>query len=301
MYPGLNVAMNPNTTTYNRPISQQSNPWGPPPYTPAAESNPPPFSPETIHPAPAMTGSPARYADDSEYAFLAKFDTVFIVDDSGSMSGGLWKEAEEAIASITPICTQYDHDGIDLYFLNHWNNAHRCGGYTNVTSPDAVQNIFRSVQPYGMTPVGQRLRQILFPYLRRVERMAANTDDYGQTQNPDLVVRPMNIIVITDGVFSDDAETVILDTARTLDRCQMTPWQVGIQFFQIGTDREARKYLEQLDDELGRAVKSDHVRDIVDTVPWKGQTGHTLSGDGIMKVVLGAVNKRLDRQKGHAT
>lgn len=85
-----------------------------------------------------------------------------------------------------------------------------------------------------------------------------------------------------------------------LDKHQAIPWQIGIQFFQIGTDPSARKYLEQLDDELGKAVRNDHVRDIVDIVPWKGQTGRTLSSDGILKVVLGAVNKRLDRQRNEA-
>lgn len=130
--------------------------------------------------------------------------------------------------------------------------------------------------------------------------MAANTDEYGILRNPELFVKPINIIVITDGVFTDDAESVILKAATTLEKCDATPWQIGIQFFQIGTDIAAQKYLEQLDDELGKAVKNGNVRDIVDTVPWKGQTGRTLSGDGILKVVLGAVNKRLDRQKGHS-
>jgi von Willebrand factor type A domain len=284
--------------------TKDNDPWGPPPYTPSAEPSQPsqpsqPFSPEAIQSSPTPFAQSSGPASDSEYAFLANFDTVFLVDDSGSMAGRYWREAEEAIATITPICTQHDPDGIDLYFLNHSNPAQRGGGYTNITSPAVVQDIFRRVRPYGMTPVGQRLSQILFPYLRRVEKMAANMDDYGQLTNPALAVRPVNIIVITDGVFSDDAESVILNAARTLDRCQTIPWQVGIQFFQIGSDAAAQKHLEQLDDDLGRAVRSEHVRDIVDTVPWRGQTGRTLSGDGILKVVLGAVNKRLDRQKGH--
>jgi hypothetical protein len=216
------------------------------------------------------------------------------------MAGPLWEEAEKAIAAITPICTQYDPDGIDIFFLNHYSTHDRSGAYPNVSCPSVVQEIFHNVRPRGMTPVGQRLRQILFPYLRRIEKMANNTDEYGNLLNPALAVRPINVIVITDGEFSDDAESVILDAARTLDRCQAIPWQIGIQFFQIGTDMAARRHLEQLDDALGKAVKIDHVRDIVDTVPWKGETGRTLSGDGILKVVLGAVNKRLDRQKGHS-
>jgi uncharacterized protein YegL len=284
------------TSNKNASSSKHGDPLGPPPYTPEPAQA---FSPESIQATSFAQSTTTRSGGDSEYAFLANFDTVFLVDDSGSMAGRLWKEAEEAIAMITPICTQHDPDGIDLYFLNHVNYAQRGGGYTNITSPNAVQDIFRRVRPYGMTPVGHRLNQILFPYMRRVERMADNTDDYGELRDPQLAVRPINIIVITDGVFSDDAESVIVDVARSLDKCHTIPWQVGIQFFQIGSDKEARKHLEQLDDELCKAVANGQVRDIVDTVPWKGQTGHTLSGDGILKVVLGAVNKKLDRQKGH--
>lgn len=48
---------------------------------------------------------------DSLYAFLREFDTIFVVDDSSSMLGQRWREAEAAMA---PICTQYDQDGIDI-------------------------------------------------------------------------------------------------------------------------------------------------------------------------------------------
>lgn len=284
---------------------QQPDAWSPPPYTPGPAVTQIQYSPDSVQSPPhrvsnaplpsSVTIGNNRSVDDSQYSFLAKFDTIFLVDDSGSMAGRSWKEAAEAIATITPVCTQYDPDGIDIFFLNH------CSRYPNVSSPGAVQEIFGAVRPRGMTPVGQRLHHILFPYLCRIEKMAANTDEYGNLLNPALAVRPINIIVITDGAFSDDAETVILNAARILDRCQAIPWQIGIQFFQVGMDMAARKHLEHLDDELGKAVKNDHVRDIVDTVPWEGQMGRTLSADGILKVVLGAVNKRLDRQKGHSS
>ncbi|KAF9729780.1 hypothetical protein PMIN06_008651 [Paraphaeosphaeria minitans] len=40
---------------------------------------------------------------------------------------------------------------------------------------------------------------------------------------------------------------------------------------------------------------SDDLRDIVDTVPFTSEAGAQLSATGIMKVVLGSVNRRLDR------
>ena len=63
--------------------------------------------------------------------------------------------------------------------------------------------------------------------------------------------------------------------------------QVGIQFFQIGNDHKAAKYLQELDDDL----KGRGVRDIVDTTQYVGSDLTVLR---IVKVCLGGVNKRLD-------
>lgn len=54
---------------------------------------------------------------DDPYAFLATFDTVFLIDDSGSMAGRSWRETRDALETIIPVCVQYDTDGIDINFL----------------------------------------------------------------------------------------------------------------------------------------------------------------------------------------
>ncbi|KAJ5089255.1 hypothetical protein N7532_007939 [Penicillium argentinense] len=238
---------------------------------------------------------------DSRYAFLKDFDTIFLVDDSSSMMGPRWHEAEEAIAAIAPICTQYDADGVDIYFLNHRRAAtsHTTGAYSNITTAADVQEIFNSVHPRGSTPVGKRLLEILTPYLARVERMQANRNADGSLRDPLMAVKPINIITITDGEFTDDAESVIVRVAKALDhsRCNALPWQVGIQFFQIGDDQRVQRYLQELDDDLGRWCKDEHLRDIVDTVPWKGKRGRSLDAEGILKCLLGAVNKKYDRRQ----
>jgi hypothetical protein len=77
---------------------------------------PPPYSPVPFTPDHA---SPTQKSDDSPYAFLKEFDAIFLIDDSGSMVGESWRETAAALASITPICTSCDPDGIDIYFLNH--------------------------------------------------------------------------------------------------------------------------------------------------------------------------------------
>ncbi|KAL2871875.1 uncharacterized protein BJX67DRAFT_369394 [Aspergillus lucknowensis] len=259
--------------------------WSPPPYS---STN------TTTTPAAHTTSSSSGVGlNDTQYSFLSTFDTIFLVDDSTSMRGKRWREAEDAIAAIAPICTHYDADGIDIYFLNHRNQARSAsnGGYKNVTDASGVREIFKSVSPTGATPVGTRLHQIVTPYMRDLSRLAP--------QGRDSELKPLNIIVITDGVFTDDAESVIVNVARQLDHpsVQAVPWQVGIQFFQVGDDEPAREYLQKLDDELVRRRSYDGIRDIVDTVPWKGDRGRVLNAEGILKCVLGAVNKKYDKRE----
>jgi len=195
------------------------------------------------------------------------------------MAGSRWRETADALETITPICTAHDADGIDIYFLNSPDSRfHR-----NVSSPATVRKIFDTVRPRGGTPTGQRLNQIIKPYL---ERYKANPEG----------TKPMNIICITEGEPSDDVESTLINAAKKLDKFDAPAWQVGVQFFQVGRDEEAKRHLKQLDDELGEIAGDDNLRDIVDTVPFTGAEGTHLSGDGILKVVLGSVHKRLDRQ-----
>lgn len=209
---------------------------------------------------------------DSPYAFLTQFDTLFCIDDSGSMAGRSWRETSKALQAITPICTTHDRDGIDVAFLNNRNPHDPNGIYTNITTTETVDNIFNSVRPLGGTPTGTRLNQILKPYLEALERSLKPS-----STGP---IRPLNIIVITDGVPSDDVEAVVVRAAKKLDELDAEPWQVGIQFFQVGNEPEAAEDLRDLDDAL---ADQRGVRDIVDTVPWTTD-GRELSADGILKV-----------------
>ena len=288
----------------DRPSSRQMDPTNPhstttPTRRPQPAEPPPAYSPRDASNAAAVASTiaapPSANDADTRYAFLSKFDTIFLIDDSGSMAGSLWRETAAALSAITPICTAYDADGIDVYFFNHRNpNATNLArGYTNITTPDMVEQIFRTVRPGGSTPTGQRLQDIMKPYLAElpdsIERSA-----HGHPSE----LKPLNIIVITDGAASDDPETVIVNAAKKLDGYNADPWQIGIQFFQVGKDPEAADDLEALDDALAKEHK---VRDMVDTVPWRGSNGQAgLTAEGILKVVLGAVNRRLDRRRASA-
>lgn len=275
---------------------------------PVAMNDPPPAYSDVVSDNPSLMAgssavrapSPARSlasiitTPEDPYAFLTTFDTVFVIDDSGSMRGRSWREVREALRTITPICSDHDSDGLDIYFLNHKSqlaadprSGKAAGGYRGFKNAAAVAALFESIQPFGGTPTGTRLQNIIKPYIQLLE---ANKDDMES-------VKPVNIIVITDGVPSDDVEGVLLNAAKKLDRIDAPPYQVGVQFFQVGNEPGARDALKELDDGLAEMVDGG-VRDMVDTVTWDGQRGQVqaLTGDAILKVVLGAVVRRLDRR-----
>ena len=139
------------------------------------------------------------------------------------------------------------------------------------------------MRPWGGTPTGTRLNQLLKPYLQSLKTKGCDN------------VRPLNVIVITDGAASDDVESVVISAARKLEALEAPAWQVGIQFVQVGNEHGARQALAELDDELVKGGQCP--RDIVDTVPWNGRDGASLSADKLLKVVLGSVNRRLDRKQ----
>ncbi|KAI8648794.1 VWFA domain-containing protein [Fusarium keratoplasticum] len=227
---------------------------------------------------------------EDKYAFLSTFDTIFVIDDSGSMAGRSWHEVREAVGAIAPICTSHDSDGIDVYFLNHrsrnsGSGTQAPGGYYEIQNAAQVQRLFESTRPGGATPTGTRLHSILKPYCANLARKPENMDS----------TKPVNVIVITDGCPTDDPESIIVHYAKKLDQIEAPPYQVGIQFFQVGKENGAAKALKDLDDNLTDLG----IRDMVDTATWSSTSSDNnkmLTANGILKVVLGAVVRRLDRK-----
>lgn len=273
---------------------------------PAYVATPPIYAPRAPSPTPSRLSAIQATTPEDQYAFLSSFDTIFLIDDSGSMAGRSWREVQSALSSITPICTAHDADGVDLYFLNHRSSVSAgggkaAGGYPGVRDASAVERVFSRARPGGMTPTGTRLNHILKAYLRRYEAAVARAGGDPDAAGDDC--KPINVIVITDGVASDDPESVLLSVAQRLDRIEAPPHQVGVQFFQVGNEPGAGEALRALDDDL--AQLGGGVRDMVDTVSFPprpaGAAGRgevpVLSGEAILKTVLGAVVKRLDRAR----
>jgi len=205
---------------------------------------------------------------EDELEILRDYDTIIIVDDSGSMMP-LWNQACRALEKLAVVASRYDKNGIDIHFLNH----DKAGEH--LKSEHDVADLFNEVSPCGPTPIGECLERVTHQLLRDVDKGKPH--------------KKTNCIVITDGRATDDAEGSIVHIAKRLDKGGATLSQLGIQFIQIGSDAQARSFLEKLDNDL----KEKHsIRDMVDTEPY---TGGDLTAARLAKLLLGGINRKIDR------
>ncbi|WRT69657.1 uncharacterized protein IL334_006647 [Kwoniella shivajii] len=245
----------------------------------------PPAAPPAYAPTSPVDGFTDKSGEDP-LEILREYDTVFLIDDSSSMKGRRWTEARIALMGVADIAARYDQDGIDVEFLN----SGKVGN--GLKTGNQVMQLFETVKPSGSTPTGRRLEAILREYMNALERkgLRRNSSMFGSSSNSNPNVKPMNLIVITDGAPTDDPESVIITFAKRLDKGEHPLSQIGIQFLQVGDDASAKEALQELDD--GLSDKHD-IRDIVDTVPYCGKE---LTAEMIVKTLIGGINRRMDRK-----
>ncbi|WVW86980.1 hypothetical protein I302_109036 [Kwoniella bestiolae CBS 10118] len=241
-------------------------------------------APPAYAPTSPVDGFRDRSGEDP-LEILREYDTVFLIDDSSSMKGRRWNEARTSLMGVADIAARYDQDGIDVKFLNSRKEGN------GMRTGNQVMQLFEAVKPSGATPTGQRLENILREYMQTLERGNRTSSLFSSSRNPGTGnVKPMNLIVITDGAPTDDPESVIITFAKRLDKGEYPLSQVGIQFLQVGDDPSAKEALQELDD--GLSDKHD-IRDMVDTVPYCGQQ---LTAEVIVKTLIGGINRRMDRK-----
>ncbi|KAF8628489.1 hypothetical protein AX17_005989 [Amanita inopinata Kibby_2008] len=97
------------------------------PPTPPAEAVISGYNPRLDEPRPSTMQS-----------YLRDFEVLFIIDDSGSMSGGFWLEACNALVDIADYALHYHVDSVDLRFIN---STHRERGLQVRTSFMNVYNM----------------------------------------------------------------------------------------------------------------------------------------------------------------
>ncbi|KAG8984582.1 Bud site selection protein 20 [Tulasnella sp. 427] len=240
---------------------------------------------------------------ESDLDVLQHYDTIFIIDDSGSMLQDdsdsnttpkgksrqthrtRWEKARDALEAVVAMATQHDGNGVDIYFLNSEESAENCQDERD------VMDLFRRVTPRGKTPTGSVLKKLITPYI-------ASITPWPEKADVKSLPKPRNYIVITDGRPTDTDGTrlknVIAEFAQRLDEGGVPLTQLGIQFLQVGDADDASEALKELDGDLKGLIKNGKIRDIVDTIPFEQLNGD-ISENHIIKVLVGSINKRVDK------
>lgn len=172
---------------------------------------------------------------ESLYARLKERDIVYLIDDSDSMAGPRWSTTSKVLAKIATITAFYNKDGIDVRFFNTYSEDEE---RVNLNSSEKVMRLFRSVTPDGGTPTADILEDELSQYLAKF-RVKRNR-------------KKLYLIVLTDGQPDDvqAVEEVVIKYANELEELKAPPFQVGMQFVQIGEDKVASEFLRRLNDDL---------------------------------------------------
>ncbi|KAG9036861.1 hypothetical protein FRB95_007706 [Tulasnella sp. JGI-2019a] len=195
--------------------------------------------------------------------YLKFYDSVFLVDDSGSMEGSRWTEAKASLIAVADEAMRFDTDGIELLFFNSKLRKN------NIKGEDAMLDLFKQVSPDGGTPTGARLDAVLGEYIGKLDA-AIGKPEYEK-------MKLLDLICITDGEPTDDPEPVLLKWAAYLKSKKHHPNQVGVQFVQVGNVATATTALLKL--------ASLDTNGIVDTVPFNG----SFTPERLVRVLLGGV------------
>ena len=200
---------------------------------------------------------------------LEMFDTVFIVDDTGSMIQKVdqrdeygrdrWDVTKEALSYIAEEAAKHDTNGIDLRFLKAIeHNADK------VATGDAVMKILDQIDLMdgshgGGTFFHDHLEAAIDPYLWEYEDYIEKLKDVRTKRRqgarnllPPTSPKALNLMVITDGEARDhpEVEHYIVHVATKLDNMSAPISYIGIQFVQIGDDPQAADWLRKLDNDL---------------------------------------------------
>lgn len=243
-------------------------PWSDP-KVPSVHTNGPSENPSGPRRSKTDSQTKRINTDDDVFNRLKLFDTVFIVDDTGSMQLPVrkydpdgpdrWEVTKDALKHVAKIAADHDEDGIDIRFLKaeEFNE-------NNIASGERVEQILVDIDVTdenhgGGTEFKGQLEAVIRPFLHRYEDYIEDVAEFDRKTKGRASTGPhpkepkfLNVIVITDGQADDEEEVeeYIIRVAKKLDQMDAPRNYIGIQFIQIGDDIEATSFLQRLDDEL---------------------------------------------------
>lgn len=136
---------------------------------------------------------------------------------------------------MAPFAVRADPDGITLFLFSSPTKLHP--KFTEITSPQKVEQIFSKEQPGGSTDLAGVLDQAFKDHFKKGHK-------------------PETILVITDGVpdSEDKVQRVIKEATFKIN----SDSELSVSFIQVGDDNSAGKFLAKLDDNL-KGAKYDIV------------------------------------------
>jgi uncharacterized protein YegL len=220
---------------------------------------------------------------------LGLYDIVIYIDDSGSMQfeegGERIKDLRLILERVASVATIFDEDGISLRFMNA---TYPPNMVENIRSEQQIDQLMRSVQFKGLTPMGTELRNkvidgIIVPKVRS-----------GQYRKPTLVM------MITDGQPAGEAQNAVFDAIKYASHevsQRYGPGGIAFQVAQVGNDQKAREFLAKLDGDpvVGRLV--DCTSNFENESEEMQRQGVNLTPElWLVKLLLGAIDSSYDRK-----
>lgn len=213
---------------------------------------------------------------------LEGYETVLIIDDSGSMgtidntpsSGNpyakgisRWDELKNTTKMIINIGTCLDPSGVDIYFLNR-------EGKSNVTDFSQVEHLF-APEPAGRTPLFAALQQVI---------MAKKDCE-----------KPVLLIIATDGEpTGPDGTSSPAFVTQFITGIKTRPKNFSVSIVACTNDKSSLGYLDELDKSHPGIDVADDYPSERDQILRVGKVRRFTMGDYVAKIFLGPNDAEID-------
>ncbi|KAL7410773.1 hypothetical protein BDY24DRAFT_398432 [Mrakia frigida] len=315
------------------PSSSVPRPQLPPP-SPSPSMSRPTFQSTYLslpRPTPSSSSSPEPVFaenDPLEILTFSSYQTLLLVDDSRSVRLDS-SAALEAISKLVPVVSLLSSPP-EIIFARLKGRGATCGTEGEVRELlEAATLKWNKEQSGSGVGLGRKLGEVLRDHLGRLQREVerdetremegerGNRRDAGFEERLGVRedasrrgerIKPLSIIVLTDGTSSNDLESVLVSTTKRLDHLNAPNGQLGVFFLQLGNDPLARDYLLSLS-----KLSTKHPslgREIADSTAWRSLSSPPTSssdprahldeeGGGeeaavlLRKTLLGSINRRV--------
>jgi len=215
-------------------------------------------------------------AQTEDLMVLARYDIVFLVDDSSSMNtvevtAGVrqsrWKELRDTVSALIEFAAYFDDDGTDIYFLNR-------EGVEGVSDPsdERLMSAFAS-QPRGRTPLVRRFEEVV----------RGHKSD-----------KPLLVMMATDGEPDTGSKDFVMMARKLLS---MKGKDVRLGVMACTQNDSAVEWLNDLDDDAKVGDKIDVCDDYEaekKEVLATGRVSQFLVSDYYVKALLGPILAKYD-------